>query len=213
MLRTISPRSHASLRLAALALLLISAACGPQPAPASTATEPAGLPTAAPSPSAVSYPTLPPEWTATFTPTPTLTPVPPTATRTPTVVPTLAFTVTPSVGGVVFTGTAAVNNQPLALPAGVYRLDWEYIGPAGTAFTLRLASPDSNSTVTFVDGVGPQRGASDLRIIGNADLLLSVEAAGPWVLFIQPAAGVPLTVTVTPTVTPTPTLSVLPAPT
>ena len=157
----------------------------------------------------MSYPTLPPEWTATLTPSPTLTPVPPTPTRTPTVVPTLAFTVTAAVAGETFTGTAAVHNQPLALLDGLYRLDWEYIGPPGTAFVVRLASPDSNATLTFVDGQGPQRGASDLRIIGAADLLLSVEAAGPWVLLIQPAAGSPVTVTLTPTAT----SITLPAPT
>ncbi len=196
-----------TVRLAACALLLLSAACRPQPAPAPTATQPTSALTAAPSPSAVSYPTLPPEWTATLTPTPTLTPLPPTPTRTPTVVPTLAFTVTPAVAGAVFTGTAAIHNQPLALLDGLYRLDWEYIGPDGTAFVLRLASPDSNSTLTFADGQGPQRGASDLRIIGTADLLLSVQAAGPWVLFIQPVTGI--TVTVTPTATPI----LLPAPT
>lgn len=210
---TLSP-----LRLAALALLLVAAACGPAPAHTPTPGAPAATTSAsgqtlAPSPSPVRYPTLPPEWTATAIPTFTLTPLPPTPTKTHTPVPTLAFTVTAAVAGATFTGTTGVHNQPLALPDALYRVDWEYIGPADTAFTVRLASPDSNTTLTFVDGLGPQRGASDLRIIGTADLLLSVEAAGPWVIIIRRAAEI-FQPTATPTLTPPSTpLTPSPAPT
>lgn len=198
-----------SLGFVTAALLLISVGCSPQPTPLPNATAPAAAPTLLPSPSAISYPTLPPAWTATPTPTVTHTPVPPTPTQTFTPVPTLAFTVT-AVTGQVFTGTAGVTNLPFALLDGLYLVNWEYIGPADTAFALRLASPDSNTTLTFVAGQGPQRGASDLRIIGTADLLLSVQAAGDWVVIIQPYSNA--SATPGPSPTPTPTVG-LPAPT
>ena len=216
-----------------LIALLLLAACAPRP-PAPTATPSvapptltlaAGLPTGTP----VRYPTLPPEWTATAIPTFTPTPLPPTPTQTFTPVPTLPYTVTPAVAGAVFTGSTSLVNQPLALTDGLYHVDWEYLGLADTHFVVRLASPDSNSTVTFVDAMGAQRGASDLRIVGLADLLLSVEAAGDWVVLIRPAApsvtatpaplttGSPVAPTVTPGFPPptprTPAPSASPAPT
>ncbi len=208
-------RKFVPLRFVAAALLLASFGCALPPAPAPPATAPAGAtPTLFAVASAVLYPTLPAEWTATATPTVTHTPVPPTPTRTATPVPTLAVTVTAATSQV-FTGTTGVTNLPFALLAGLYRVDWEYIGPDNTAFALRLAAPDSNTTLTFVDAQGPQRGASDLRIVGTADLLLAVVAMGDWVVFIQPyAASATPALSPTPGPSPTPTTTVgLPAPT
>ncbi|MCC7358299.1 MAG: hypothetical protein IT317_02410 [Anaerolineales bacterium] len=197
------------------AAVLFLAACAPRlPAPtaAPTVTAPTlTLAAALPRGTPVRYPTLPPEWTATAIPTFTATPLPPTPTQTYTPVPTLPYTVTPSVAGAVFTGSASLLNQPLALTDGRYHVDWEYLGLADTHFVFRLASPDSNSTVTFVDALGAQRGASDLRIVGLADLLLSVEAAGDWVVLIRPAA--PRTTATPAHLTETPASVPLPAPT